>query len=252
LVLTHATCQPTLRAATSGNDPPDLPRCSDLREARGRLIIGSMINRCVAGTLMNLFRPLLIAGLLLAHPCANATSFDCQRGRSPTERMICGDPALSTLDDTLGQLYWKARRRVTQRRAFIDDSDSKWLWRETNCRDAACLRTWYATRIDELQRLLASLQSGAQHNASVDANADASPLQCTAAKPGLVVSEQCASVIGQSGKRWKYQPRDADWFCGVATLEAEDMATSQTQPPMPVQMQMQMQMQPQMQASTGQ
>lgn len=85
---------------------------------------------------MNLFRSLLIAGLLLAHPCANATSFDCQRGRSPTERMICGDPALSTLDDTLGQLYWKARRRVTARRAFIDDSDSKWAWREANCREA--------------------------------------------------------------------------------------------------------------------
>lgn len=98
---------------------------------------------------MNLFRPLLIAGLLLAHPYANATSFDCQRGHSPTERMICGDSALSTLDDTLGQLYWKARRRVSQRRAFIDDSDSKWAWREANCRDATCLRTWYETRIDD-------------------------------------------------------------------------------------------------------
>ncbi|MBC8751068.1 uncharacterized protein OKW43_005242 [Paraburkholderia sp. WC7.3g] len=197
---------------------------------------------------MNLLRPLVIAGLLLAHPYANATSFDCQRGRSPTERMICGDSALSTLDDTLGQLYWKARRRVAQRRAFIDDSDSKWAWREANCRGAACLRTWYATRIDELQRLLASLSSGARHAASVDAeaNADASTLQCTAAKPGLVVNEQCASVIGHSGKRWKYQPRDADWFCGVATLEAADMA------PLQAQSQMQMQMQPQVQASAGQ
>ncbi|WP_429347730.1 lysozyme inhibitor LprI family protein [Paraburkholderia sp. Clong3] len=181
---------------------------------------------------MTLLRPLLIAGLLLAHPHANAASFDCQRGRSPAERMICGDAALSTLDDTLGQLYWKARRRVAQRRAFIDDSDSKWAWREANCRDAACLRTWYATRIDELQRLLASLPSGARHAASVDADAHSAPstLQCTAAQPDLVVNEQCASVIGQSGKRWKYQPRDADWFCGVATLEAADMAPSQSQP----------------------
>ncbi|APA84423.1 hypothetical protein BJG93_02715 [Paraburkholderia sprentiae WSM5005] len=197
---------------------------------------------------MNLFRSLLIAGLLLAHSYANATSFDCQRGRSPTERMICGDAALSTLDDTLGELYWKARRRVAQRRAFIDDSDSKWAWREANCRDAACLRTWYATRIDELQRLLASWSSGARHAASVDAqaNADASTLQCTAAKPGLVVNEQCASVFGQSGKRWKYQPRDADWFCGVATLAAADMT------PLQAPAQMQMQTQRQVQASAGQ
>ncbi|MGF6937791.1 uncharacterized protein OKW41_006953 [Paraburkholderia sp. UCT70] len=191
-----------------------------------------MTNRCTAHTLMTLFRPLLIAGLLLAHPYANAASFDCQRGRSPAERMICGDAALSTLDDTLGQLYWKARRRVAQRRAFIDDSDSKWAWREANCRDAACLRTWYATRIDELQRLLASLPGGARQAASVDvdAHSDPSTLQCTAAKPDLVVNEQCASVIGQSSKRWKYQPRDADWFCGVATLEAADMAPSRSQP----------------------
>ncbi|WP_233848369.1 lysozyme inhibitor LprI family protein [Paraburkholderia sp. HD33-4] len=207
---------------------------------------------------MTLFRPLLIAGLLLAHPYANATSFDCQRGRSPTERMICGDSALSTLDDTLGQLYWKARRRVAQRRAFIDDSDSKWAWREANCRDAACLRTWYATRIDELQRLLASLSSGARHAVSVDvdgpAPSDPSTLQCTAAKPGLVVNDQCASVIGQSGKQWKYQPRDADWFCGVATLEAPDIAPSHSQSatasvapaPLPTQWQ------PQVQASAGQ
>ncbi|MGF6813981.1 uncharacterized protein OKW33_000787 [Paraburkholderia atlantica] len=199
------------------------------------------------GDLMTLFRPLLIAGLLLAHPYANATSFDCQRGRSPAERMICGDSALSALDDTLGQLYWNARRRVAQRRAFIDDSDSKWAWREANCRDAGCLRTWYATRIDELQRLLASLPGGARHAAPVggdaQAHSDPSPLQCTAAKPGLVVNEQCASVIGQSGRRWKYQPRDGDWFCGVATLEAADMAPPQAQAPMP--------MQPQVQAGVG-
>ncbi|WP_233804287.1 lysozyme inhibitor LprI family protein [Paraburkholderia sp. HP33-1] len=193
---------------------------------------------------MNLFRPLLIAGLLLAHPYANATSFDCQRGRSPTERMICGDSALSTLDDTLGQLYWKARRRVAQRRAFIDDSDSKWAWREANCRDATCLRTWYETRIDELQRLLASLPGGARHSASpaADPEVDPSSLQCTAAKPGLIINEQCASVIGQSGKQWKYQPSDAEWFCGVASLAAADVAPSPSQAPM----------QPQVQASTGQ
>jgi uncharacterized protein len=70
--------------------------------------------------------------------------------------VICNDPALSKLDNTLGQLYWKARRRVGNRRAFLTDSDSKWAWREANCRDAACLGTWYATRIEELQKLIDS------------------------------------------------------------------------------------------------
>ena len=109
---------------------------------------------------MKIFRPIFVAALMLTHLPAHATSFDCTRGRSLTERMICNDPALSKLDDTLGQLYWKARRRVVNRRAFLTDSDSKWAWREANCRDAACLGTWYATRIEELQRLIESMQTG--------------------------------------------------------------------------------------------
>ncbi|NML29775.1 lysozyme inhibitor LprI family protein [Paraburkholderia antibiotica] len=174
---------------------------------------------------MNLFRPLLLAALLLAPPYADATSFDCQRGRSPTERLICGDPALSALDDTLGQLYWKARRRVAQRRAFIDDSDSKWTWREANCRDTGCLLAWYATRIDELQQLLASLPMGTRHAVPSTGN-DARALQCTAANPGLVVNEQCASVIGQRGGQWTYRLAGSDWFCGMATLDARDTSAA--------------------------
>lgn len=185
---------------------------------------------------MKVFRPLLIAGLMLTHLAAHATSFDCNRGRSLTEKIICHDPALSKLDDTLGQLYWKARRRVINRRAFLNDSDSKWAWREENCRDTSCLTTWYATRIDELQRLIETMQTGEPDaqpvapTASVALGAQRKPsramalpietalLQCTAANPGLVVHDQCSTVLKASGNQWKYQPRDGDWFCGVATL----------------------------------
>jgi uncharacterized protein len=203
---------------------------------------------------MKVFRPLLIAGLMLAHLPAHATSFDCHRGRSLTERMICNDPALSKLDDTLGQLYWKARRRVVDRRAFLDDSDSKWAWREANCRDAACLGTWYATRIEELQRLIDSMRTGtplAPSSAGADAVAtdpgapDASGgrrkpsttaqaaattlLQCTAANPGPVVNEQCSTVIRETGHPWKYKVHGSDWFCGVAMVGSSQMQASASQ-----------------------
>jgi uncharacterized protein len=197
---------------------------------------------------MKIFRPLLIAGLLLTHLAAHATSFDCNRGRSLTEKIICNDPALSKLDDTLGQLYWKARRRVINRRAFLSDSDSKWTWREENCRDAACLGTWYATRIDQLQRLIESMQTGEQPEVRQDVQPITTPpspepaiqrktslatahpietalLQCTAANPGLVVNDQCSTVLRQTGNQWKYQPRGGDWFCGVATLTQPSMQT---------------------------
>jgi uncharacterized protein len=228
-------------------------------------IIDGIENPCTAGTAMKVFRPLLIAGLMLTHLAAHATSFDCNRGHSLTEKMICNDPALSKLDDTLGQLYWKARRRVTNRRAFLTDSDSKWTWREENCRDAACLDKWYTTRIDELQRLIESMQTGtgqavvaassalpavapaaaakdpaasapmpetpaprspAKRSLAAARPLEATLLQCTAANPGLVVNDQCSTVLKQSGNQWKYQPRGGDWFCGVATL-AQPSANAQ-------------------------
>ncbi|MFM0646959.1 hypothetical protein PQR14_21760 [Paraburkholderia bryophila] len=168
---------------------------------------------------MKNLRPCLIAALMLASLPAHATSFDCNKGRSLTERMICNDPALSTLDDTLGQLYWKARRRVVNRRAFLNDSDSKWAWREANCRDTACLSTWYATRIDELQRLNASLQADTQAPLPPAQKTTTAMLQCTAANPGIVVNDQCSTVLSENGSRWKYKPHGGDWFCGVAMLE---------------------------------
>jgi uncharacterized protein len=161
---------------------------------------------------MKIVRPLLIAALLIAHPSAQAASFDCSKGRSLAEKIICNDPALSRLDDTLGRLYWKARRTVSDRRGFIADSDSKWAWREANCRDAECLGTWYAARIGELEQVIAGVWMGAS-------GVDPTMLQCTAAHPGIVIGEQCASVIKQNGSQWNHQtPHGGDWFCGVAML----------------------------------
>lgn len=113
---------------------------------------------------MKIVRSVLLASLLLDHVAAHATSFDCNRGRSEPEQLICHTVELSKLDDQLGKLYWQARRRIDDSKAFRVDSDSKWAWREANCRDEACLRTWYSSRIEELQQVLASLPSG-QHAA---------------------------------------------------------------------------------------
>ena len=173
---------------------------------------------------------------------------------------------LSSLDDQLGKLYWQARRAVANPKAFRADSDSKWAWREANCSDEACLRTWYTGRIEELQRLLASLPSGKRAEpsqpsgpsapsapalrelpldvgrrafadddtgarrrrlASEPAAVSATTLQCTAADPGLVLHDQCTTVLKQDA-HWHYPPRPGDWFCGVATL-------AQTPPAAPTQ-----------------
>ncbi|CAH2794010.1 MAG: Uncharacterized protein conserved in bacteria, putative lipoprotein [uncultured Paraburkholderia sp.] len=189
---------------------------------------------------------------MLASAQAYATSFYCNKGRSLTEKMICRDPVLSKLDDTLGQLYWKARRRFINRRAFLVDGNSKWAWHEVNCRDTACLGTWYATRIDELQQLIESMRTGATATPSSPTRQDdpdnarpapsmpAPPpmalaaLQCTAANPGIVINAQCPTVLGESGTEsgtpWRAKPHSGDWFCGVAMLSPADMsATTQAE-----------------------
>ena len=201
---------------------------------------------------MKIFRTAVLASLLLNHLPAHATSFDCSRGRSVPEQLICHRTDLSSLDDQLGKLYWQARRAVANPKAFRADSDSKWAWREANCADEACLKTWYAGRIEELQRLLASLRQGPAAEPSKpaesvepdpaprlhelsrdperrglahvqpDANANASgttvALQCTSADPGITMHDQCATVLKQD-TRWQYPPHSGDWFCGVATVE---------------------------------
>ena len=36
--------------------------------------------------------------------------------------------------------------------------------------------------------------------------------------PGIVVNDQCSTVIKENNGQWKYQPHGGDWFCGLAML----------------------------------
>jgi len=197
---------------------------------------------------MKILRTVVIASLLVNHPSAYATSFDCNQGRSVAEQLICHTADLSKLDDLLGKLYWQARRHVANPRAFRADSDSKWAWREANCTDETCLRTWYMGRIEELQRLLAGLQpdqrakpapalrdtphdtgttgTGAARSMLAQTQTAASTVarQCTAADPGIVWHGQCSTVLKQDA-RWQYAPRNGGWFCAVATVAQTPAAT---------------------------
>lgn len=195
---------------------------------------------------MKILRYACFGALLLFHASAHATSFDCSKGRSVTERMICSNDDLSQLDDELGKLYWAIRRHTADRRAFLADSDSKWLWREHNCTDRDCLVTWYHGRIEELRRKAESLKAAQVPASAEAASAGAAararsapvsvagsglvtrlsvsaavepvePLQCTAADPGLVVHAGCSTILDRTtGWRREQHDGDADWFCGLA------------------------------------
>lgn len=81
---------------------------------------------------------------------ASAASFDCAKARTPTEKLICGDPTLSRLDEQLDDAYRSAQRRVESRTA-LRDAQRKWLsTRRDVCTDVACLRAAYLARIEAL------------------------------------------------------------------------------------------------------
>jgi uncharacterized protein len=180
---------------------------------------------------MTLFKTTLISVILLGSPLvAHATSFDCNIGRSATEKLICHNETLSKLDDELGKLYWTARRAMADKRSFRADSDAKWTWRETHCTDEACLATWYSGRIEELQQMVDDLQSISRRSpvrtASVNLSAESSIAmgQCTIAEPGMISLDNCRSLM-KSTMHWKYDVHGGDWFCGVAVLDEPKLPT---------------------------
>jgi hypothetical protein len=98
------------------------------------------------------------------------------------------------------------------------------MWRETHCRDAACLTTWYSGRIGELQQMVDGLQAITKPSPVRTASERTFPApviaigQCTVAQPGMVSVDNCRSLI-KSSMRWKYDEHGGDWFRGVAVLD---------------------------------
>lgn len=180
---------------------------------------------------MPLFKTTLLTVLLFTSPlAAHATSFNCSRGHSTAETLICHNPDLSKLDDELGKLYWKARGRVADKRSFRADSDAKWAWREAHCADDACLTNWYSGRIEELRQLVDTLQSFARSSPQRAARERPPPEsraaigQCTVAKPGMISLDECRTLM-KSDVRWKYNEHGSDWFCGMAVLDQSQSPT---------------------------
>lgn len=98
------------------------------------------------------------AAMLLTMLCAGgysalaqAASFHCPKNASSSEKLVCGDPALSSLDDKLAAVYLHAKDVTPDRDALEADRIHQWQWRQHNCKDKACVANWYNRRIGELQ-----------------------------------------------------------------------------------------------------
>jgi uncharacterized protein len=81
---------------------------------------------------------------------ASAASFHCTGKSSASEKIVCNDPHLSSLDDQLATAYQRARDASTDPRSVESARIQQWLWRQHNCNDTACVQSWYERRIAEV------------------------------------------------------------------------------------------------------
>lgn len=84
------------------------------------------------------------------------TSFDCRKAKSLTENLICQNEYLAKADRELSDLVKKARASVSDQEAFTRRLRQQWNYREKNCKDVACLSTWFAYQQDILGQIVAT------------------------------------------------------------------------------------------------
>ncbi|HZZ13550.1 MAG TPA: hypothetical protein VFE79_22935 [Paraburkholderia sp.] len=92
---------------------------------------------------------MLTAGATLS-TTALAASFRCSGKSSASEKIVCKDPVLSALDDRLAAAWQRAKEATPDATALDTARTQQWLWRQHNCADEACVKSWYERRIAEL------------------------------------------------------------------------------------------------------
>lgn len=108
---------------------------------------------------------------LIVPACVHAASFDCAKAASPTEKLICGNPSVSLLDEQLGQTY-KQALASTNDKDLLKQEQMGWLKQQRACKDADCLTKTYLDRIERLQKNETAIAPAQQKQATtVSSNA---------------------------------------------------------------------------------
>lgn len=80
-------------------------------------------------------------------------SFNCRHAVAAVNRMICAEPALSTLDVEMARRYRRAVRETGLERE-LDTEQAAFLNARSRCVDEACISRIYHQRIDDLDDVL--------------------------------------------------------------------------------------------------
>ncbi len=90
----------------------------------------------------------LLGSLVVALP-AQAASFDCAKAATKVEKLICGDAALSKLDEELNAAY-KAALQDVKNADTVKQAQKQWIKERNGCANADCVKQSYGTRLATL------------------------------------------------------------------------------------------------------
>jgi len=95
----------------------------------------------------------IILGSLFLGTIAQAASFDCGKASSKIEKLICGSPKLSALDDDLDKTYKAVQSNYSREEVQrLITEQRQWLKGTRNaCGDEACLAQAYSSRIEAIK-----------------------------------------------------------------------------------------------------
>ena len=121
---------------------------------------------------------------------AQAASFHCGKKVSSSEKLVCNDQELSSLDDKLAIAYKRAKDVTPDTAAFEDERVKQWQWRQHNCKDKTCVINWYNRRTSELD---ADFDQGTENQVTV--------LKASLAEQNLAAPAQAAvlRIKGDAG-----------------------------------------------------
>jgi uncharacterized protein len=94
----------------------------------------------------------VLVGALVFSPFSISASFDCGKAGTLVEQTVCTNKQLSDLDSSVGAAYKNALKNASNQND-IKNRQRDWLQLErNNCRDIACLKSAYTSRLAELNK----------------------------------------------------------------------------------------------------
>ncbi|HQN19619.1 MAG TPA: lysozyme inhibitor LprI family protein [Syntrophobacteraceae bacterium] len=92
--------------------------------------------------------------LCAAENIAVGAGFDCTKASSKSEKLICSNEKLSSLDDRLGEVYGRALKKSPDKEALKREQVNWIKSKRDACPDAPCMAAAYEARISALENTI--------------------------------------------------------------------------------------------------